>query len=303
MPSADTLPIIDGRPIVPVSFPHYVSEGARYWATDSLGNDEPVFQYRIRKGEQIDDGRDFLFEQISAKHRLIYDPRMKEVYRVLEDHCFADDPKERDRKIYGFFDCAWSARAVGYEDHHEVRKAARVLTPKIAKAAADLAALLREARCHGLFPREFHDIASLLRQTDNPDNPSWRLIRGRLLGAPWEHYPPPTDDPLEEERRNLGNDWIGAPSLPTLLDSLAESARRHNPQYQGPIGAALGRKSNPKFEYLRAFFHLLREHSSLSEVGKLCDAVAITASVIINDPDSDIGYHDAWEAFRQTAGN
>jgi hypothetical protein len=301
MPSANTLPLIDGRPIVPVSFPKYVPEGVRNWAMDYLGHDEPVFEYRIRKGEQIDEGRDFLLEQISAKHRLIYDPRMKKVYSDL-DHCFADDLEERDRKIYSFFDCAWSARSVGYEDHHGVRKAARVLTPKIAKAAADLAALLREARCNGLFPREFHDIASLLRQTDHPDNPRWRLVRARLLGAPWEHYPPPTDDPLEEERRNLGNDWIGAPSLPALLDSLAESAQRHAPQFQGIIGAALGREVNQKCEYLRAVFHLLREYFSLSEVGKLCNAVAITASVIINDQDSDIGYHDARAVYRQTAG-
>jgi len=322
MSTPPALPLIDGRPIMPVDFPVYVPEGARQWAIAVLGTDATVLEYLIGERADIDNairqcskhdqkaliglrkhrnevasGHDYLVTEIAVKHRLIYDNRMKAVYRFFAEDCFEDDQAERERKTYGFFDAAWSAR-MNYMDYREGVKKAESLKPEIAKTASALAALLWQAEVTGLYPREFYDLASLLRQTDNPNNSCWLLTREAMLGTPWEHYPkdPFPSDPLEQARYDLGHNWLHAPRLSMLLAILATAAQQYEPRERGFIGAALAsQKANPSSEYIRAFAYLLAEHR-LSLSGPILTAIGVTAGVILNDQDIAPAYDDVRQA-------
>ncbi len=324
MSTPPTLPLINRRPIMPVDFPVYVPEGARQWAMDFLGTDATVLEYLIgeradtnnsirqcpnqdketliglhKRLDEVTSGRDYLLAAIAVKHRMIYDDCMKAVYLFFATDCFEDDQAERERKIYGFLDAAWSAR-MDYGEFREVVRKAKSLKPEIAKTASALSALLRQAEATGLYPREFYDLASLLRQADNPDNSSWKLVREKLLGAPWvapwEGGMREPSDPSEQAHHDLGVNWLHAPSLPTLLASLANAAQQYDPKERGHIGAALSSpKANPSSEYIRAFGHLLAKHRfTLS--GPILTAIGITAGVMLNNPDIAPSYDDVSKA-------
>jgi len=91
---------------------------------------------------------------------------------------------------------------------------------------------------------------------------------------------------------NGPDEFYSTPSVTALLQTMASVARKFKPSEDGCIGAAISsRKNNPKIEYLRAFGYLLTVYKfKLTKTMK--QAMAITANVVINDPDVDVTYED-----------
>ncbi|HMO48502.1 MAG TPA: hypothetical protein PKB14_21065 [Rubrivivax sp.] len=83
----------------------------------------------------------------------------------------------------------------------------------------------------------------------------------------------------------------------------AWSARMdYAPDGSGPVGAAIsGRKHNPKIEYLRAFGALMRDVHRI-DGSAVVVAMAITATVVLNDPSVDVTPADVRSATMRKRG-
>lgn len=205
-------------------------------------------ELRQRRKEQKDWNKQ-LDSDIGTIRRLIHDGRMKDAYRVLFDAFFEDEEIERNRKFDGFIYAAWAAR-INFNPHRENLKRARELKEEVAKAAENLAGLLRQIGETGEnLPPEFYGVDYLLRATENTDDNGkdlymWRMMRGTILGdpprqpepepeeAPATEEPvlsirflepgetPPPIDPATQARANARYGWGVAPPVAALLDTL-----------------------------------------------------------------------------------
>jgi hypothetical protein len=209
---------------------------------------------------------------VAAIGRLIHDRRMKEVYRTLSAALFDADEKDKTRKLEGFVWAAWAAH-IDYGQITSGNKAAKELCPKIARKAAELAALLRQLIATGadLSPELYH-IPELLRHADDSgrieDRIRWRAVRDRPGIWP-----------------------IAPPILPDALDALERAATRFEPTTTGPIGRAVSSQKT-ELRYLRCFVALLEEQHRFEMQGKIIPAVAITASVMENDREHSFSERD-----------
>jgi len=87
--------------------------------------------------------------------------------------------------------------------------------------------------------------------------------------------------------------WGTAPDLPALLDTVAEAALDFVPSESGAIGAAINsRQRNQKTEYIRAFDNILTNVHNFTLTTPIINAMAIVATVVINDPDIIVTYDD-----------
>ncbi len=201
-------------------------------------------------------------------------------------------------------------------------KQAEEATEEIAVAADKLENLIHQFSGIGVNgPVEFYSIPHLLRNTDN-HREEWRAVRTLLLGDPIKPEPvldkqlklnlPPSEserilgsrffqaqfvssgNPVDlDQRAELSYGWGKSPPLQALLRTVASAARKFKPSEDGCIGAAiLSRKNNPKIEYLRAFGYLLTHVHKFDLTKTMKQAMAVTAKVVINDPDVDVTYED-----------
>ena len=330
MSSPPALPLIDGRPIRPVKFPAYVPKGAKQWAMDFADNreafltgvireraeieaaigqcpkqDQKTLQGLVKRRDEVTKCYDHIMDNLAISHRLICDDRMEEVYwsfakHFPEDDQAKDDFTERDKKIYGFLDAAYWAWMEGdYGQYRASVKQAKLLKHKIAETARNLAALLRQAELNLTFPYEFSLLASLLRQTDNPENSGWLSTREAMLGAPWEHYPKDhfPSDPDEQARLALGDNWLHAPRLSMVLARLATAAQQYEPKETGYIGAAIAsQKPDDGRDYLRALSLMMVSDHDIPLIPPMRKAMEITAQVVMNDQEGGVTLQSVNEA-------
>lgn len=272
-----------------------------------------------------------LESDINSVRRLIHDGRMKDAYRILSDAFFEDEPEERHRRLDGFIYAAWAAR-IDFTPYRDRLKRARQLKGDIAETANKLADLLRQIGETGQYlPPGFYGVDYLLRETDNTelngkDLYMWRVMRGNVLGDPPRRTEPDLDeesspqdteltirhlepgeqpaiDLVEQARASVRYGWGVAPSVPLLLDTMADMARTYEPAEGGFIGAAVsGRKYNLKTEYLRAFGALLVDEHHFELTAAIRRAIAITANVVINDPEVDASFDDVRKALANLGG-
>lgn len=222
---------------------------------------------------------------VGAIRRLGSDARMKEAYLLIV-RGWPGGMQQR-----GFVYAAWAA----WLDYHPFRdelKQAADLAAAIESKARELSELLRRFGGTGLYrPEAFYSVAELLRSTDSREDDGRNLYMWR------------------SDRRCLGLDpsraggavrlaWETAPSLAELLGTLADAARNYSPKHGGMVGAAVAsRKRSPKAEYLRAFLHTLRDvHGIEASTRQARRAIAIVASVVLNDPDHEVSYDDVRKA-------
>jgi hypothetical protein len=276
---------------------------------------DELAELRKRREQKAEDVRQ-LESEVALIRRLIYDERMKEVYRRLLDTFFGE--AEKDHKIDQFLHAAWAAR-IDYTKYRDRLKQGRNQTEKIAETAERLADLLRRIGETGQdLPPEFYGVDCLLRETDSTDTRPgskhiWRSLRRTILGdrppMPGGPYPeggkcetavvlnPPSIDSDEEIRNTISYAWGMAPDIPAVLDTLADVARRYEPVEGGFIGAALGsRQKSIKTEYLRGFAHRLTDQRRFDLTSPIMHAMAITANVVIDDTDVDVSYDDVRKA-------
>ncbi len=271
--------------------------------------------------------RDHLAAEVACLQRLVHDGRMHAAYARLVGALTADE------QLSGFIYAAWAAR-VDYGKHRDRMKAADELAREVAAAAGVLADLLRRAEgFRGPFlPSEFFSIRSLLEKTEHDredrDFHMWPSMRRHILGEPDprstsadEPTSSPADEapskieirlfaageadalsPEEEQRNMLRYAWGTAPSMARIIATMQREALAYVPTESGAIGAALAsRKRNAKAEYVRAFAALLRDVHRIDCTAEVINAMAITASVVLNEPDDAVTPGDVRSALIRKA--
>lgn len=278
------------------------------------------------KYDEIKHQHDYLEAQVACMQRFAQDDlNMKDAYAhltgVLEDH-------QWERFLYS----AWAARK-DYQHYRDRLARAKKVRVDIAEAANRLAALLNESMEIGLnYPYEFFSIPTLLGHTENVnDYFMWQAMRPVVLGlhprkasspaAPSGHdssdsqpgfhliLQKPGDeqepiDPSEKMRNTVSHAWEKAPYLPALLETLAQAAHEYEPQETRATAAAIAsRKNNRKTEYLRAFATLLTENDRIRLTKPIKEAMALVATVALNDPHLDASYDDVRKAIAKMKSN
>ena len=96
--------------------------------------------------------------------------------------------------------------------------------------------------------------------------------------------------------------WGTAPSMARIIATMQREALAYVPTESGAIGAALAsRKRNAKAEYVRAFAALLRDVHRIDCTAEVINAMAITASVVLNEPDDAVTPGDVRSALIRKA--
>jgi hypothetical protein len=272
--------------------------------------------------------RDYVADQVSCLQRLVHDERMRPAYAHLLRAMTSDE------QLAGFIDAAWATK-LDYSEQRDQTRAAADLAREVARAAGVLAELLKKAEGFAgpLLPPEFFSTRSLLKLTehdcDHRDFHMWPGQRRYILGqrdplstSPGEVAKTATGagpisieiqaasagdeklvDPDAEQRDTLHYAWSTAPSLSRMIASLQRGALAYEPATgSGAIDAALaGRQRNSKTEYLRAFGWQLRYVRRIECTPDIINAVAITATVVLNDADEVVTYDDARKSILKLA--
>lgn len=229
-------------------------------------------------------------EVVDCYRRLIGDPRMAEAYQRLAKANLNDD------HLRLFINIA-SASNLNYEEYRS--RIARIIEIRntIAVTSEKLAKLLIEASETGYFfwPPQFFSIRSLLEHTDySASDPAfWPTARRIILGTPFPNEAEYSK--INADRGELRDLWKKAPDLHSLLFTVSRAAEEFSPQEDGATGTALQSrqksKSNNK-DYLRAFVHHLQDSPEFKISRDLMHAMAITATVVLNDDELAVTYDD-----------
>lgn len=328
-------------------FPDYVPEGARANANHFLSHYEPLFQQYVERvgllkrklallrleadgldelDAQVDnlaiqkvlerelvdelDWENTLRADIATIKKLIYDPRMREIYQLLEREFIIFPAQERQPRMDRFFHASWAARTAYSRVRDNLEKAIALKTD-IAKAAARLSELLELSYQLGPFPPDtFFNIPELLRSSEkNPADPIWPELVSLILGEPTRLLPSDSEiepsllkestqspDSREKLRATIRYAWEKAPLLPDLLRTVQRAADAWDPKLHGFTGAVeFSRKRNMSTDYIRGLALLLEEREfDLSPA--IMHAMAGTATVVMDDPNSVVTYDDVRKA-------
>lgn len=88
--------------------------------------------------------------------------------------------------------------------------------------------------------------------------------------------------------------WAFAPPLWGLLETVAQAAESFSP-YRSSVAQAVtaSQKNVPKADYLRAFIYLLERVDGIDLLSPpVLHAIAMTATVVIDEPDTVVTYDD-----------
>ena len=106
--------------------------------------------------------------------------------------------------------------------------------------------------------------------------------------------------PEEAARDLLHYAWQQSPPVSEMIEAIASAARQYKPSEFGMIGAAIAKRERSKAqnkEYLRAFGKLLEEDScGIERTRYVMNAIAVAATVVINDRDFVVIYDDVVKA-------
>ena len=300
-----------------------IDEKIAYWKLSKQDPDYADYQLEKLRTEKLEDEQHLadLDRDINCINRLIHDTSMKETYRLLINEFFGDETT--DRKIDQFIFFAWSAN-INYAKPRESVNNAMELSKEISATATKLSKLLNKIGETGSNnPDEFFSIPSLLDSTDKRghDFHIWKSMKNVVLGnhSVREQQPidditqvrfliniisaenPPQIDPIEASRNALRYGWEKAPFLPELLITVARLADEFKPSCGYFADAAImSQKRNPKTEYIRGYADLLRKGGFFLSPDIL-KAIAITATVVIDNPDLIVTYDDVRKALALTA--
>jgi hypothetical protein len=110
-------------------------------------------------------------------------------------------------------------------------------------------------------------------------------------------------DPDDATRRMLAYAWRTAPSMARVIATMQREAEAYVPTEQEPIASAISsRKRSAKAEYLRAFDRLLRDKHQIDSTAGIINAMAITATVVLHDPDDAVTAGDVRSAVTRLVG-
>jgi hypothetical protein len=218
-------------------------------------------------------------KEVFCLERLVEDERMRAVYRGLAVALPDEEQQEH------FITAAWQAdRDYGRERERE--RLAEEARREIADLALQLADALQRAKKRGV---------------GNSMSPG--IFGMRQLIEKTEHEPGHRDLDLWHNRRHAVFDsnahyyiWSIAPDTGRMLVAMAHAAQEAGSPEPGAVEAALSsRRSNRKAEFLRAFVAMMRERR-LPVDPPIHEAMAITATVVLNDAELDVSRDDVRKA-------
>lgn len=282
----------------PMDFPSYVPDAVReliaraaeVWAAEGVKVEVETFQ------------------------RLALRPEMQQAYSRLAGAL------STDADLKNFIRAAWKAN-IDYGAFRDQLKEATEIAREVAGAAGKLHDLLRKAEEFDTYlPGEFFSIRSLLQNTDHDsrhrNHHMWRGMREFVLGDTPDQPPDgegsvPAEiaeiaivgigrkesrDPDVETRDTLHYAWGTAPNMCHFIATMQRAAQDCVPSETGTISAGVSsRKRNRKTEYLRGFASLLGEYS-IECSAEIMNAMAVTATVVLDDADTDVTYDDVRKA-------
>ncbi len=302
-----------------------IEEEIAYWKQHNQDPDYANYQLVKLRTQKLEGEQEFtdLDKDINCINRLIHDVSMKAAYKLLLSEFFGDETA--NRKIDQFIHFAWSAN-INYFKPRESLNNATELSKEISATATKLAKLLNKiGETDSNPPNEFFSIPSLLEGTDNDghDFLIWRAMKTMVLAkSPIRKEQqisidgttpisfkrilvsaenPQKIDPREQVRNELRYGWEKAPDLPKLLNTVARVANEFKPSCGYFADSVMeSRKKNPKTDYIRGYADLLSKGSfNLSPT--ILKAIAITATVVINNPDLIVTYDDVRKALLKKA--
>lgn len=272
-----------------------------------------------------------LSQEIACLDRLMSRDEMEQVYDLLSVE-FAGD----EDLVWLFLFSALGAR-FDVTPHRENQKRVREIRDEVAEAAGTLASSLeRLAQSGASIPEELFSIRALLAATEaNGRHQSmWKLSKHHVLGGQGrtDHSELPlvaSDDSASAEENdgagcediesdfdfevievdpsspdyvdrsaNTQYAWSVAPSISELIMKIATVANSFEPKEYQLVGAALStRQRSEKAEYLRAFGHLLQQNE-IKPTPSLREACAITATVVLDNPENAVTSDDVRKAIR-----
>lgn len=253
---------------------------------------------------------DGIGRNVECLERLALRPEMQQAYAKLIGSVGTD------QELQAFIRAAWAAD-VNYAVFRRRQDQAAEICRQVADAASALHDVLRKAEGLGTtFPSEFFSARSLLLGTDHDpsdrNHQMWRGLRRGLLGVGDEQpkaaheIGPIMPTFVETIPMRSGPDhsknadhymadyaWKTAPDVRHLLVTMRRAAIEWAPSETGAIGAALSsQKRNAKTEYVRGFLSLLRGDYRVELSPALFHAMAITATVVLNDSMTVVNYDD-----------
>lgn len=258
-------------------------------------------------------------ENIASLERMALRPEMQAAYARLVGALGTD------AELKAFIRAAWGAH-MNYGTFRDRLKEAADIARKVADAAGTLHDLLQKAEGFGTYlPGEFFGIRSLLRNTDHDrddrNHYMWQRLRHVVLGDRPDPLPQDANivpirpevvlvsaldatplDPEEQARNMLHYAWGTAPDMRHIVATMQRAAQECVPTETGTIGAAVSsQKRNRKTEYLRGFASLLRNEHHIELTAEIMNAIAVTATVVLNDADTDVTYDDVRKAVASIA--
>jgi hypothetical protein len=274
------------------------------------------------KKDFLNDEREYLLqrlkdvsETIGVLQKLAHDTRMRHAYARLVEEFESDD------QWRSFLGAAANARA-DYTRERADLKRARVLAARIADICAQLIRDLSEFEGLGdvasLGPSEFVNPPGLvheesyetmkalerasddvlarhgLRLLDDDD-----ILNSTSSGKHLKEQRFNILDALFESSQYIASQRFQRPETIDIVESIEHAARHYTPAIMGAAGAATeSRKRSPKTQYLRAFWHLasLETFHPLTKTTNVIHALAITASVVLDDQVEDVSYDDVRKA-------
>lgn len=279
----------------------------------SIQDPEGLNNVRVEYAKESANARG-IGENVASLERLALRPEMQAAYARLVGALGTD------AELKAFIRAAWGAH-MNYGTFRDRLKEAAEIARKVADAAGTLHDLLQKAEGFGTYlPGEFFGIRSLLRNTDHdPDDRNhymWQRLRHVVLGDRPDPLPQNTNvvplrvevvlvsaldatplDPEEQARNMLDYAWGSAPDVRHIVATMQRAAQECVPTETGTIGAAVSsQKRNRKTEYLRGFASLLRNEYRIELTAEIMNAMAVTATVVLNDPDTDVTYDDVRKA-------
>jgi hypothetical protein len=284
----------------------------------SVRDPEGLTNLRVECAKERANAQD-LGENVASLERLALRPEMQTAYARLVGTLGTD------AELKAFIRAAWGAH-MNYGTFRDRLKEAAEIARKVADAAGTLHDLLQKAEGFGTYlPGEFFGIRSLLRNTDHdPDDRNhymWQRLRHVVLGDRPDPLPQDTNvvpirlevvlvsaldatplDPEEQARNMLNYAWGTAPDMRHIVATMQRAAQDCVPTETGTIGAAVSsQKRNRKTECLRGFASLLRNEYRIDLTAEIMNAMAATATVVLNDADTDVTYDDVRKAVASIA--
>lgn len=275
------------------------------------GNETESAGWRAALAKAGPDDRPAITAEIECLERLGCDPRMKAAYETL-----SAAPGVTAAGIDMFIGAAW----IAHRNYDTVRRninAARVLAKQVSEKALQLAAMLHQAppEVAQYLPSQFFSLPALIERADHDQDhrnfAMWRGLKKVVLGSVREtvkdddgqaagivapHAEPQFLEPgarrdteaLTATRDAIRYAWEVAPEVADALVALGRAASERDPAESGFVGDGIAsRKKAPKAQYLRGFLSLLlADQFELSPA--IIEAVAVTATVVLNWPDDPV---------------